>query len=558
MIEQIASADRSVNRTDLVLLPILAALVWCVHFSTNFQGLWAPDAMEYADVARNIAQGHGITTKSIWTLLLEKYQSLPFPSLLRPPLFPLCGAALFRVFGPSELAVVALCGVAFVATVIPLYVLIVRFFGRLAAWLAVLLYVFHNQSLYYSISGLTEPMATLFFMIFLCVFFLRQGYLSRLLAGLIIGLAQVTSDKAIPCFVVAVIFSVVESFQRRRWTESLLLVAGFLAAVMPFAVYNFVVFGVFPYNKADPNVALIPGPSLWAANLRYLHPISAWAFVSAYPVVVINKFFAYFDGFTRAALFGGLVSPYIMVFALMGLFMPPRGPESGNGGARRCYFYILVALLVQICALSFLYYVESRYLMAFAPMLIGFAAGFFVTAAAQISQRRVVTVAVVAVLLLLVFEPVATIRSLMGKGEFSDQYARAGQWAFVSRLFDEKGVGPEAIVVTDIPWATAWYGRRTSILFPATMEQLGELDDRILPVDAVFLTNQMNTSFRSQFTQETDAPWRTILEKKPPRFAVGTKERVSVFELVDSDQWPQKRPQRISVLYVKRKGRGGP
>jgi hypothetical protein len=213
----------------------------------------------------------------------------------------------------------------------------------------------------------------------------------------------------------------------------------------------------------------------------------------------------------------------------------------------KCYGYVLIALLVQIFALSFLYYVEARYLMNFAPALIGFAAGWFVWQVGQVSVRPVIRYAVAGLLLYLALDPVSTGRSLLGWGEFSEQYKSAGESAYVGRLLEEY-TPPAAVVVTDVPWATAWYGQRTSILFPETMEDLALIDADLIPVDAVLLTTQMNTSFRSQFTKNSDARWRNLLERRPPRFAVGVRGKLFVYSRAESQRFPH----QGGVLYVKK------
>lgn len=527
---------------DVTLTCILAAAVWCLHYATNFQGLWAPDAMEYADVARNIAEGKGITTNSIWTFCLATYQKLPFPSLMRPPLYPLLTAAVFKVTGVTEFAAVLGCGAAYVATTIPLFILASRFFGRRAAWLASLIYIFHNQSLYFSISGLTESLTGFFLTLFLCLFFLTEGLRGAFWGGLALGLAQVTSDKAQLWFIVALVWLLVMDGPRRWWGRPLYLLAGFLIPVLPFMLYNYVNFGILFFNKAAVTVAMLPGPSEGAANPRSLHPISAWAFATKHPFLLLQKFWMYLDGFARMVLFGGIVSPYVMAFALLGLFMLRTSEK-----ASRCYGFLLTTLLLNVIAVSFFCYVEARYLMGFAPAVIGFGAGWFVQSARQISTRPVIRYIGIGVLLFLTLEPVTTVRSLIGAGEFSDQYKKAGECAYIQEWLNRHG-GPQTIVVTDVPWATAWYARRTSILLPARMEELAVLNADIFRVDVVLITAQLVTQFRAHLTQTTDAPYRTLLEKRPPRFALGAGKKLAVFELAES----QLQPNQPAVLYVRR------
>jgi hypothetical protein len=59
-------------------------------------------------------------------------------------------------------------------------------------------------------------------------------------------------------------------------------------------------------------------------------------------------------------------------------------------------------------------------------------------------------------------------------------------WEFGRFLQDNTPTG--AVVVSDAYWLVSWYGNRTSLWFPLNLEGLSTLNDRLLHVDAVFLT----------------------------------------------------------------------
>ena len=83
-------------------------------------------------------------------------------------------------------------------------------------------------------------------------------------------------------------------------------------------------------------------------------------------------------------------------------------------------------------------------------------------------------------------------------------------------------LGPEELMMSDIPWAVAWYGRRPC-LWPtlddgATFAQANQLK----PVAAIYLTQQ--TTDRHFLTQMLDNKqgWeRFMLDSLPPIWAVG-------------------------------------
>ena len=86
----------------------LAGFAW-----VSVDGLWRPDAFDYAQIAREIARGHGFSSlQAIYALhldFLREHDALAtdWPNLHRFPLPSLVLAACFRVLGEGTLAVVA-------------------------------------------------------------------------------------------------------------------------------------------------------------------------------------------------------------------------------------------------------------------------------------------------------------------------------------------------------------------------------------------------------------------------------------------------------------------
>jgi 4-amino-4-deoxy-L-arabinose transferase-like glycosyltransferase len=99
-----------------------------------------PDAMEYAEIARHLADGQGFTTSLIYPAELEYGVRHDHPSLVRPPVWPLLLAAGFALFGPQGAVAHALLGVVHLATLAAAMALAGTLAGRgaaLAAGLAV-------------------------------------------------------------------------------------------------------------------------------------------------------------------------------------------------------------------------------------------------------------------------------------------------------------------------------------------------------------------------------------------------------------------------------------
>jgi hypothetical protein len=73
-------------------------------------------------------------------------------------------------------------------------------------------------------------------------------------------------------------------------------------------------------------------------------------------------------------------------------------------------------------------------------------------------------------------------------------------------------VGSDEMICTDIPEATAWYGHRSSILLPNTIEEFQAIRDAGLPCKAIYLTSETGTSPKA----DTDTSWQMLLDRKVP------------------------------------------
>ncbi len=67
---------------------------------------------------------------------------------------------------------------------------------------------------------------------------------------------------------------------------------------------------------------------------------------------------------------------------------------------------------------------------------------------------------------------------------------------------------PNEMVCTDIPWATAWYGNRNSLLLPATMDQFYEIYDTTKRISGLYITTVTRDGrFVSDLLTGADRSW---------------------------------------------------
>ncbi|MBJ7326146.1 MAG: hypothetical protein JHC52_02235, partial [Chthoniobacterales bacterium] len=149
--------------------------------TNKFTGFNTPEAMDQAQIARQIAKGRGYSTLYVRPLALrlmlrdeESAAPGPLPDVSQPPLGPLTSAVLLRLGGkyletkagrPVSLAeqVIALTGILFFAAALGVYVLLGKMlFGPRTAYLSAGLVVATAIMWRFATSGLPQ-MAMMFF-----------------------------------------------------------------------------------------------------------------------------------------------------------------------------------------------------------------------------------------------------------------------------------------------------------------------------------------------------------------------------------------------------------
>ncbi len=152
-----------------------------------FRGLNAPQSMDQAQIAREIARGNGFTTKFIRPVAYSQAQEandgqpVPFAGFqdtYHAPLNPLLMAAVFKLIGaddveawamgnetifPLDRVVAAMCTIFFLMGIGVNYLLISRIFDAKIAGVSALLMLFCELFWSYSLSGLPQMLMLLLF-----------------------------------------------------------------------------------------------------------------------------------------------------------------------------------------------------------------------------------------------------------------------------------------------------------------------------------------------------------------------------------------------------------
>jgi len=105
-----------------------------------------------------------------------------------------------------------------------------------------------------------------------------------------------------------------------------------------------------------------------------------------------------------------------------------------------------------------------------------------------------------------------------------------------------KWVTPREVLCTDMPWATAWYGDRISLLLPKDLDQYYEINDYKQYISGIYFTPlTKNKPFVSELLDGPEQSWLPILSGRlPPDFplkaAIALNRQDQLF-VSDRDRW---------------------
>ena len=476
-------------------------------------GYSSEEAMESAQLARNLSEGKGYTTDSIRPLALyllasaaepgqsSKVLAQRVPDLSNAPVYPFLLAELMKVlpfkfaarqkwtFQP-EMWISFFNQALFFAAVILLFLLARRLFDSNVAWLSAALFAGTNLFWRFSVSGLS----TLWLMlIFLAVVWLLAAIERRnraatagaggksvplaLLTGVLAG-AGGLSRYAFAWMIVPVILFVWLSVTRGRGKLCVTIAVSFLAVMTPWLARNVTLSG-HCFGTAGYAVAQETPPFPEDTLERSSDPRSGLKRLA--PADVVNKFLANAREIcgNEAPKLGG---NWIAAFFLAGLLIPFR--KSGLTRLRRFLVGSLILLLVvqalgQTHVSSDSPQINSENLLVLlAPLVFILCPGAVPYAAQQINlppvdARGAAVAGFVAILcapLLLAFG---------GPDAPADSPYSPLHVQQTARLMQTN-----ELMMSDIPSGVAWYGGRSCVWLPLDDENEFFKDSALKPVHA--------------------------------------------------------------------------
>lgn len=219
-------------------------------------GRFSPDSMNYVNVARNIAEGNGITQPTLGfnQRRINPDDDIPAPLIAHPPLYPLLISWVTRigVSAPVSALLVSASGLALIFVLV--FKLAAALYGEKVALTSMGLSLFYGPLRYIAGFAWSDPVA-IALMLFCLLLLVRKFAAERFVftAGFIAGLAFATRYAFLPLLPVGAAFLIISSPSARRIRNVCLY--GFAFALVAGSVWghNFVATGSFmPSSRRAP------------------------------------------------------------------------------------------------------------------------------------------------------------------------------------------------------------------------------------------------------------------------------------------------------------------
>jgi len=494
----------------------------------NFRGLDSETAMDQAQIGRQIAAGSGYSTLYVRPLAMWQFfnhqEKLPagyFPDTYNFPLNPLVNAVILRPIKrwwpmePTDLVYIgdrfiAAGGVVlFLGSTFLLFFLVRALFDRRIAWMTAGLVLVSDMVWRFSVSGLPQMLMLFFFTLALLLLHSamkaredqRVGAMLLRLAGAAVGLGLMTLAQPVAAWIFLGFLGFVFAWFKPRAVSGLLVFFLFLGVVAPWLVRNYLVCG----NPLGLGIfSILDGTT--GSELSFMSTLqpdlTAFGAVRAKLrsglTSQFENLFGYFGyGVAAAAFFFSLLHVFrrretnMLRWALMAMwataalgmaFFTPRGPISAN------QLHVLFLPIFTAYGMAFLLVLWNRIDLRFPPARIAFITVVFALTALPMAVN-------------LLTAPPQRVHWPPYIPTFINSVAN---W-----------MEPNEILCSDMPWATAWYGGRLSLLLPATIKQYIDIHDyKYLggPVNGIYLTPVSgNRPWISQIAKGEYREWATFI-----------------------------------------------
>jgi 4-amino-4-deoxy-L-arabinose transferase-like glycosyltransferase len=527
-------------RVGLYFLILLVVVM--VYTATQFRGLNSEEAMDYAQLGRNFSLQNGLVTKcvrpvSMWKMSTVNPDGNPqvfgHPDLYHPPAYPFLLATGFKLFDligidpfttgeggrgvsmhAEQWIILAMNHLFSILTGLLVFRLGKRLFSREIGFLGMTIYYLSDLVWSDSISGLNISMA---------VFFVMASFYSMIIAMLNKRDGESKRHWVIP-YLLSIVYSVIAFHTRYlaiavvpglclfAWLMSGRLRGGTRFVVVFIFLYSLMISPWLVRNyRACGNPVGMVGYSALADSPKYAENSLARDLNPAVSVsggfdVVKEKWLLRFSG-EDSAILASTGGGILMAFFIVTFFYHFVRPQVNH-----LRWSIAVSLLLTILIGGFFSDSSLNMIHAYWPFIILYSLAFFYILIDRLDLGvRLYNLGLKLLMVLLGTIPFwMTLLPPHANTTYPPYFVPA--IARVSELLN-----PREVMCTDMPWATAWYGDRVSILLPKDLEQFYEINDYKQYISGLYMTTiTKNKPFVRGLLTGPEQSWLPVMSGRTP------------------------------------------
>ena len=542
--------------------------VYGLYAYQQFRGLTNLAGMENAQLARHVADSGRFETRCIRPFdagLIAAHSTAgssdTMPDVRNPPLFPVLVSAGFKlvnpsfatvqsgaVFAPESRVIVPLGILLCVLTGLLIFLSAQRLFSAEVGLLAASLFLVSDAVFNLSLSGSGIPLALCLTMAALLTAVLaaqsKQTYPKRFtwllpftLSALLVGTAGLADYRAI-LFALILGGFLSTAFERGRSGLAMLYIVLALAVMAPWGLRNMALtgnpFGAAPF-AAFHNTFLYPGATLDATlNASFDNTLV----VSA----LREKLFSHISGVldSEIKVLGSGLTVCFFFASFLHVFEDPKA------NAMRWAALAATVGLVLLHALGAS--TSNHALMLLLPLVAIFGAAFIVALLQHIVIEDEWKLIIMGGLIVLAAIP-ATLKMTVLPPAHPYPPCFPPFISYTAELLDE-----DEWVCTDIPAAYTWYGNRTAVLRPASVEAFEELHTQWHPFAGLYLSPVTSDQpWLSKLAAGPEKSWGDLLnhripESFPLKHAIALPpDSVAQVFLTDRVRWVEKKTEEKTL-----------
>ncbi len=551
----------------ITLYVLLMLVIVMLYTATQFRGLKTEEAMDYAQLGRNLSLNNGMVTKCVRPMSMWKVDERTpgpnpkignHPDLYHPPAYPAVLAAGFKLFtlvglDPFEIAQGSRTMPAEQWVVLPvnhiftlltgwlIFSLGKRLFSREIGFLGMTIFFFSNIAWKDSISGLNLSMAS---------FFIVASFHAMVVAMLNRRDQEKKSAWTLP-FVLSIIYSVI-AFHTRYITcaavPGIVLFAWLMGGrfrggtrfVIVFVILYMMLISPWLYRnvKESGNPMGLAAHTALADTAKYpdkqldrqLHP--EFTFKQASDQLKKKWVENYSE--KHDTIIPGLGGGVLMALFMTTFFYSFVRPQVN-------YLRWSLGLSILLTLLIAGFFSESSMMMihAFWPFVILYGLAFFyiLIDRLDVGARLYTTGLKVLIVILSILPFGLTLMPPHANNPYPPYYP-----PIISQV--STMLTPREVMCTDMPWATAWYGDRVSILLPKQLKDFYEINDQMQYVSGLYVTAiTKNKPFAKDLLTGTEQTWLPVISGRPPPdfplkegVSLNARSQDQIF-LSDHDRW---------------------